>query len=81
MIGVSRYLEPGVTENLVITLGGGETVEVDETVVAMLHADDGNGVWDSETDMPLTDDEGNIIQVIFTIVDDLESVPGFDAKL
>ena len=63
---------------------GGEaeaTVEVDETVVAMLHADDGNGVWDSETDMPLTDDEGNIIQVIFTIVDDLESVPGFDAKL
>lgn len=81
VIGVSRYLEPGVTENLVVDLNEGETVEVDETVVAMLHADDGDGVWNPETDMSLTDDEGNIIQVIFTIVDNLEDVPGFEAKL
>ena len=81
VIGVSRYLEPGVTENLVVTLNEGETVEIDETVIVVLHADDGNSVWNSETDMSLTDDEGNIVQVIFTIVDDLESVPGFDAKL
>ena len=81
IIGVSRYLEPGVTKNLVVALNEGETVEIDETVVAMLHVDDGDGVWNSETDKPIIDNEGVIIQVPFTIIDNLEDVPGFEAKL
>jgi hypothetical protein len=81
VIGVSRYLEPGITENLVVVLNEDETVEVGETVTAILYADDGNGVWNSETDMPITDDEGIIIQATFTILDNLEDIPGFEAKL
>ena len=81
VIGVSRYLEPGITENLVVTLNEGETVEVGETVIAMLHADNGDGMWDSETDMAIPDNEGIIIQATFTILDNLADVPGFEAKL
>ena len=81
VIGISRYLEPGVTENLIVFLNEGETAEIGETVIAMLHADDGDGVWNSETDMLIVDNEGNIVQITFTIIDNLEDVPGFEAKL
>ena len=81
IIGVSDYLAPGVTDNLVVTLDEGEVVEIDETVIAMLYADDGDGVWNSETDMPIVDNKGVIIKSTFTIKDDLEAVPGFEAKM
>ena len=81
IVGVSNYIEPGITDNVTTLLNDGETVEIDEVLIAILHGDDGDGVWNSETDTPLTDDEGSIIQVTFTIIDNLEDVPGFEAKL
>ena len=81
IIGVSEYLEPGVTENLVVALNEGETVQVGDTIIAILHTDSGDGVWNFETDTSITDDEGNVVQVTFTILDNLEDVPGFEAKL
>ena len=81
IIGVSQYLTPGVTENFVVTLNEGEVVEIDETVIAMLHADDGDGVWNSETDISIINSEGDVVMSAFTIIDNLEEVPGFEAKL
>ena len=80
IMGVSSYFEPGVTENILVVLNEGETIDVPLEMVAMLHTDDGDGVWTSETDIPLLDDEGNIVQVFFTM-DNLEDVPGYDTKL
>ena len=81
IIGVSQYLSPGVTENFVVALNEGEVVEIDETVIAMLHADDGDGVWNSETDISIINSEGDAVMSMFTIIDNLEEVPGFEAKL
>ena len=80
MIGVSAYLETGVTENLLVVLNEGEIIDNPSDLVAVLHADDGDGVWNPETDLPLLDDEGNIVQIVFTM-GNVEDVPGFDAKL
>ena len=80
IMGVSSYFEPGVTENILVVLNEGETVDAPLEMVAMLHADDGDGVWNSETDIPLLDDEGNIVQVVFTM-DNPKDAPGYDTKL
>lgn len=67
VIGVSEALSAGEHTNIVIQLDE-ETAE-GESVIAMLHQADGNGTFDFPGgDTPLTDAEGNIIQVSFDIL-------------
>ncbi len=68
IVGVSRYLDPGVVDNLIVSLNDNETVEVGEILVAALYADDGDGLWNEETDVPLVNGEGLPILVSFTIM-------------
>ncbi|MCK5096011.1 MAG: hypothetical protein KAR24_01510 [Candidatus Pacebacteria bacterium] len=81
VIGVSEYLTPGVHDNFVITLDEGETVEVGENVIVMLHGDNGDGVFNPKEDGALVDGGGNVVMISFTILDNLEEVEGFEAKL
>jgi len=80
MIGNSRYLSPGFTKNFLVPLYKGETAEIGETILAVLHSDNGDSVWDYEKDLATKDIEGNIIKVTFKIIDNLEDLPGFDSK-
>ena len=81
VIGVSEYLAPGVHDNFTITLNEGEAIMVGENIVVMLHGDNGDGVFSLEEDGALVDEGGNVIMVSFTILDNLEDVEGFEAKL
>lgn len=55
IIGVSKILAPGLYTNNAIDLGEG--VASGERLVAMLHSDDGDGVFSVETDTPTKGDE------------------------
>jgi hypothetical protein len=95
IIGVSNYLAAGRHQNVLVTLNEGETVAIDESVIAMLHTDDGDQIFDGALDVPLTKsvsmevetEEGTttemgeeIIMVTFNILDE-EDLPGFETKL
>ena len=80
IIGASAYLEPGVTENMVLSLMEGEEVVVGDVLYAMLHTDDGDKEWNGEVDTPITNDDGEIVMVRFMILAE-EDLPGFDVKL
>jgi hypothetical protein len=80
MIGVSSYLEPGISDNFLVPLDEGETVEVGDTLVAMLYGDDGDGVWSEDLDTVLMDENGQIVMTSFTILAE-EDIPGFETKL
>lgn len=55
IIGVSRILAPGIYSNSTIMLVEG--VVSGEALVAMLHTDNGDGVFSAETDVPVKGDE------------------------
>ena len=74
ILGTSGILPAGETKNLApITLS--RTTKDGETLYAMLHFDDGNGVFDLAKDKPALDSVGNEpVMMIFTISADA-SVP------
>jgi len=80
MIGVSEYLEPGVTQNMIMPLEDGEEVVAGDVILAVLHTDDGDKIFVAENDPVLTDDEGNEIMVSFEILAE-EDLSEFDVKL
>jgi len=66
-IGVSELLPEGEISNLIISLDE-EAVEGD-VLFAMLHSDDGDGEFTFPgSDVPILDDEGNIVMVRFSIL-------------
>lgn len=66
IIGVSEFLPAGTTENFLIDID--EEVVEGDFLFAMLHTDDGNQEFSLEVDLPLIDNEGNIVLVRFAIV-------------
>lgn len=81
MIGVSKYLAPGEYEHLIVALNDGEVVEIGDNVIAVLHSDNGDGVFDIDVDGAIVDPNGNVVMVSFSILNDLEDVPGYEAKM
>jgi hypothetical protein len=80
IIGSSQYLEPGVTQNFLVSLYDGQTVDVGDRVIAMLHTDDGDKAFDATLDGAIVDDLGAVVMVTFNILAE-EDIPGFETKL
>jgi hypothetical protein len=55
IIGVSRILTPGLYSNTVIPIN--EAVVSGDMLVAMLHTENGDGVFSAETDVPTKGDD------------------------
>lgn len=73
IIGVSDYVESS-KDMLEVTVD--EALVDGEEYFAMLHKDDGNGVYDdAQTDAPITDPQGNIIMMNFRADADAEEAP------
>ena len=68
IIGVSEFLPEGTRENFLMSIDE-EAVEGD-TLFAMIHIDDGDGVFDENLDIPLVDDKDNMVLAKFIIVDE-----------
>jgi len=67
VIGASELLPKGDTANLIISLD--EEVVEGDILFAMLHSDDGDGEFTFPgPDVPILDDEGNIVMVRFSIL-------------
>jgi hypothetical protein len=66
VIGVSKLLQPGTMENFLMDID--EEVVEGDSLFAMVHSDDGDGVFDAVLDVPTVDMEGNILLVGFSIV-------------
>lgn len=65
VIGQSGIIS-GKAENVAISLK--EMVAAGDTLIAMLHTDDGDGVYEFPgADMPLKDDAGSVVQMKFSI--------------
>lgn len=65
ILGFSQMLPSGISEQVTVNLSR-ETRD-SETVYAMLHADNGDREFRAETDLPLKDDQGNILHAIVPI--------------
>ena len=74
--GVSALLAPGKTQGVLITLGRGTKNQ--ETLFAMLHRDNGDGVFDQTSDPPILEN-GEPVMMEFAI-DEGAQYPG-DVKL
>jgi len=66
IIGVSDLLPAGIRENFLIKVD--EEVVEGDMLFAMIHTDDGDGIFDVSLDVPFIDDNGDIILVEFVIV-------------
>lgn len=81
IIGVSKYLEPGVNDNIVVPLNSGETVAIGDKLIAMLHGDNGDTIWNDATlDAPILREDGSNVMWKFSILDE-KDLPGFEQKL
>ena len=67
-IGVSGFLPAGTATNFLISLD--EEVVEGDMLFAMLHVDDGDGLWSIELDTHLNDAGGAVIGQTFAIVDE-----------
>lgn len=65
IIGTSTLLPEGSSQNFDIILN--KTMSNGQKFYAMLHADDGDGVFDPAKDLPLKDEQGNIMHGIFYV--------------
>lgn len=66
VLGNSEFLAKGESENIVVTLSR-ESVE-GEVLYAMLHSDDGDAEFSFPgPDVPLADEEGNIVLAKYTV--------------
>ncbi|WZL87833.1 hypothetical protein VS868_09440 [Salinimicrobium sp. 3283s] len=73
IISVPKQIDDGPTTNVTIELKDGEQVQNGETLWVMLHVDNGeSGVYEFDTvngvDAPVTDLQGDIVTVPFTVV-------------
>ncbi len=66
VIGASDLLPKGEHVNLIIVLD--KEVAEGDVLHAMLHKDDGDGVFDPEKDLPITDAGGNPVAAQFSII-------------
>ena len=73
IVGNSTLLSQGENKNCEVMLSR-ESVD-GETLYAMLHSDNGDGVFNPADDPPTTDDQGNIVLMKFQIRVDAEE-PG-----
>jgi hypothetical protein len=81
IIGVSKYLEPGVTENLLVSLDKDIKVSTGDKLIGMIHADNGDKTWnDASADSPILNASGGIVMWKFNILAE-EGLPGFEKKL
>lgn len=71
VIGTSEILEGDDTPYTNVEVGLDRPVDVEETLWAMLHVDDGSGEFDAATDPPVTedypDDEGDVVMDSFRV--------------
>lgn len=72
-IGVSALLPAGDNRNVLIKLS--RISKNGEEMFAMLHADNGNRVWNISSDAPVKDIQGNIIIMKFTVKNDASAPP------
>lgn len=79
-IGASQYFEPGSTEIVEVLLNEGVTVDVGDTLIAVLYGDDGDKVFNAELDQQLVNDAGDPVTVQFSILAE-EDLPGFEVKM
>lgn len=74
ILGASKFVPAGFNKNILATLSR-ETAE-GEVLYAMLHKDNGDQIFNDKDDVPVMDDEGRIIYMIFNI--DSEAVEPVD---
>lgn len=65
IVGGTELLTEGTHENVLVSLGG--ISQVGDSLIAMLHTDNGDGVVDAEGDVPVVDGDGNIIMMSFVV--------------
>lgn len=80
VLGVSNYFAPGVVKNKIMGLNNSVIVEAGDVLFAVLHEDDGNGVYLEEEDLEAKHKDGSILIIQFNIVAE-EDLPGFEFKL
>ncbi len=68
IIGVSEFLSAGIKGNFLMSID--EEVVEGDTLFAMIHTDDGDGIFDGSLDVPLVEDKGDIVLVKFVIVNE-----------
>lgn len=68
IIGVSKLLLPGTTDNFLMNIN--EEVTEGDSLFAVVHLDDGDGVFGASLDAPATDADGNKVMVGFPIVNE-----------
>lgn len=67
IVGNSDYLAPGRSDGVSISLK--KASQDGETLYAMLHNDDGNERFQAASDLPIRDEQGNVIVMPFKIGD------------
>ncbi|MCH7529606.1 hypothetical protein IIB50_00615 [Patescibacteria group bacterium] len=75
IVGNSELLSEGITENVSVNLAG--VSEVGDAFVAMLHSDNGDGVFNTEEDAP-TVDGTEIVVMQFDIVAEIAEATEVD---
>lgn len=74
------YITEGTRSDVNITLDQDVALVDGETLVLVLHEDDGDSIFDEITDIPFTDDDGNVSET-FTVSLDDTGEPGEDAAV
>ena len=73
IVGSRTFLESGESQNISVTLSR-ESVEGEE-LIAMLHNDNGDNIFNATDDAPVRDEAGNIVLMRFTVSENAEA-PG-----
>lgn len=71
IIGNSAFLSSGELQNISVDLLS-ETEEGKE-LIAMLHNDNGDGLFNAADDAPVRDENGNIVLMRFTVLENAEA--------
>lgn len=69
IVGGTGLIVEGTHENISVTLSG--LSQVGDIFIAMLHTDNGDGVVNAEEDVPVVDEDENIIMMSFNIVSEV----------
>lgn len=64
IIGIGQLLQPGTYKNISVI---SNKLRPGVTYIAMLHGDDGNGIFNEANDKPLNDNAGNAVMVEFKV--------------
>ncbi|MBI4114456.1 MAG: hypothetical protein HY445_01285 [Candidatus Niyogibacteria bacterium] len=71
IIGNSILLNAGENENITISLL--RPSKNGDELIAMLHHDDGNALFNAPGDLPAKDSDGNILYMIFSVYNDADA--------